>query len=179
MKLTPRVVLLAAVGISALLIALAMLWQVDSRRAASPPPAATPQQAASPETPALSRNPAPTEEGNQREVTLFFLSPDSDDLVPSPQNFLPIRSLIRRQTVKLLIGGPETPLLPRFRRDGAAGNLSHQRRDSSGLLLAGTGIPAARRRRLPPSFPLWIPSALISPRFAGSRSWWKGRSGRL
>ena len=114
MKLTPRVVLLAAIGISALFIALAMLWKVDSRRAASPPPAATPQQAASPETPALSRNPVPIEEGNQREVTLFFQSPNSDDLVPEVRKIFLTESITdqARQTVSQLIGGPESGLVP-------------------------------------------------------------------
>ena len=114
MKLTPRVVLLAAIGISALFIALAMLWKVDSRRAASPPPAATPQQAASPETPALSRNPVPIEEGNQREVTLFFQSPNSDDLVPEVRKIFLTESITDQagQTVSQLIGGPESGLVP-------------------------------------------------------------------
>ena len=113
MKLTPRVVLLAAVGISALLIALAMLWQVDTRRAASPPPATTPQQASSPATPALSRNPVPTEEGNQKEVTLFFQSSDSDDLVPEVRKIFLTETVTdqARQTVKELIGGPESGLV--------------------------------------------------------------------
>ena len=113
MRLSPRVVLLAAVGISALLIALALIWQLDSRRAASPPPAATPQQASSPATPALSRNPAPTEEGNQREVTLFFQSPDSDDLVPEVRKIFLTETITdqARQTVKELISGPESRLV--------------------------------------------------------------------
>jgi len=113
MRFTPRVVLLTAVGVSILLIAVAALWQVDTRRAASPPPAATPQQAASPATPALSRNPAPTEEGNQREVTLFFQSPDTDDLVPEVRKIFLTESVTdqARQTVKELIGGPESRLI--------------------------------------------------------------------
>ena len=114
MKWTPRAILLAAVGISALLVAISLLWQVDSRRAAAPPPAVTQQQATSPETPALSRNPEPVVEGNQREVTLFFQSPDSDDLVPEVHKIFLTDSVTdqARQTVKELIGGPLTSLLP-------------------------------------------------------------------
>jgi spore germination protein GerM len=114
MRFTPRVVVLAAIGISALFIALALLWQVDTRRAASPPPATTPQQATSPATPALSRTPVTTEEGNQREVTLFFQSPDSDDLVPEVRKIFLTESITdqARQTVKELIGGSESRLLP-------------------------------------------------------------------
>jgi spore germination protein GerM len=113
MKWTPRAILLAAVVISALLIAVSLLWQVDSRRAATPPPAKTQEQATSPDTPALSRNPVPVEEGNQREVTLFFQSPDSDNLVPEVRKIFLTESVSdqARQTVKELIGGPQTRLV--------------------------------------------------------------------
>jgi len=114
MKWTSRMVLLGAAGISALLIVLSIFWRVDTRRAAAPPPAATPQQAASPETPALSRNPTPAEEGNQREVTIFFQSPDSDDLVPETRKIFLTGSVTdqARQTVQALIEGPESHLIP-------------------------------------------------------------------
>ena len=114
MKWTPRIVLLGAAGTSILLIVLSLFWQVDTRRAATPPPAATPQQVASPETPALSRNPVPTEEGNQREVTIFFQSPDSDELVPEIRKIFLTGSITdqARQTVKELINGPTSRLLP-------------------------------------------------------------------
>jgi len=114
MNWTPHIVLTAAVGISALLIAVAIFWQVDIRRAATPAPAATQEQASSPETPALSRNPAPTEEGNQREVTLFFLSSDGEDLAPEPRKIFLTSSVTdqARQVIKELIDGPQSALLP-------------------------------------------------------------------
>jgi len=115
MKWSPRVVLPAAVGLSVLLIAISFFWRVDSRRAAVPPAAETPQQAASPETPALSRNPTtPAEEGNQREVTLFFQSAKDDDLVPETRKIFLTATITdqARQVVKELIDGPHTALLP-------------------------------------------------------------------
>ena len=75
MKLRDRTLLFGAIGLSAVLIGAALLWNLDSRRAAEPEPAETPEQAAAPETPALSRAAAETPEGNQREVTLFFQAP--------------------------------------------------------------------------------------------------------
>lgn len=116
MRFTSRAVLTAAIAVSALLIALSLLWRVDSRKAALPPPAESPQQAESHETPALSRNPvpAPDEAGNQREVTLFFQSAESDDLVPEVRKIFLTESITdqARQTVKELIGGPQGRLLP-------------------------------------------------------------------
>ena len=114
MKWTPKIVIPAALGISILLIGLSFFYRVDSRRAALPPPAQTQEQASSPETPALSRNPEPVVEGNQREVTLFFQSPTTDDLVPEVRKIFLTDSVTdqARQTVKELIGGPQTQLLP-------------------------------------------------------------------
>jgi spore germination protein GerM len=109
------VVLPAAVGISVLLVTLSLLWRFDSRRAAVPPAAKTPQQAASPDTPALSRNPAtPVEQGNQREVTLFFQSAQGDELVPETRKIFLTDSITAqaRQVVKELIDGPHSALLP-------------------------------------------------------------------
>jgi spore germination protein GerM len=113
MRWSPKVVIPAAVGISVLLLAVATFWRFDSRRAAVPPPAQTPEQAASPETPALSRNPEPATEGNQREVTLFFQSPDSDDLVPEVRKIFLTDSITDQaaQTVKELIAGPQGHLV--------------------------------------------------------------------
>jgi len=115
MRLASRGVLVAAIGISALLIALSLLWRVDTRKAAVPPPARNAEQAESHDTPALSRNPVPTpaEAGNQREVTLFFQSPDSDDLVPEVRKIFLTDSVTdqARQTVKELISGPQGRLV--------------------------------------------------------------------
>jgi spore germination protein GerM len=113
-------VLLTAAGISLVLVAVSMFWRSDSRRAANPPPAATGAEAASPETPALSRSPAPAEEeGNQREITLFFQSADGEELVPETRKILltPTVTEQARQAVRELVEGPQSRLYPTLPAD--------------------------------------------------------------
>ena len=114
MKVRDKAFLLGATVLSVSLIAAAMLWKVDSRRAATPAPAPTPEQAASPETPALSRAPVEGSEQNQREVTLFFQSRDGVDLQGEKRKIFLTDTVTdqARQTVKELIDGPRESLLP-------------------------------------------------------------------
>lgn len=114
MRWSGKWVLLTAAGISVLLVGMSLFWRKESRRAANPPPAATGAEAASPETPALSRSPAPAEEGNQREITLFFQSPDGEDLVPETRKIFltPTVTDQARQAVRELVDGPKTNLFP-------------------------------------------------------------------
>jgi len=115
MRLPARaMVLVVAGGLSALLIVAALFWRIDSRRAANPSPAATPEQAAAPETPALSRTPTDSVEGNQREITLFFQSPEGEDLSPEKRKILLTDTVTdqARQAVRALIDGSRSGLLP-------------------------------------------------------------------
>jgi len=114
MKVRDKAFLLGATVLSVSLIAAAMLWKVDSRRAATPAPAPTPEQAASPETPALSRAPVEGSEQNQREVTLFFQSRDGVDLQGEKRKIFLTDTVTdqARQTVKELIDGPRESILP-------------------------------------------------------------------
>ncbi len=115
MNLPGRVmVLVVAGGLSTLLILGALFWRIDSRRAANPKPARTPEQAAAPETPALARTPTDTEEGNQREITLFFQSPEGEDLAPEKRKIFLTGTVTdqARQAVRALIDGSRSGLLP-------------------------------------------------------------------
>jgi spore germination protein GerM len=117
MKPRDRVLLFSAIGVSVVLIAAALFWQLDSRRAATPPPATEPAEATAPETPALSRAPAEAQEGgNQREVTLFFQSPSGGDLQGEKRKIFLTETITdqARQTVKELIDGPHSELVPTF-----------------------------------------------------------------
>ncbi len=116
MNLRDRTLLFGAIALSAVLIAAALLWKIDSRRAAVPAPAESPEQAASPETPALSRSAAGTPEENQREVTLFFQAPAGGDLQGEKRKIFLTDTVTdqARQTVKELIEGPRTELAPTF-----------------------------------------------------------------
>lgn len=121
MRPRDKTILFASSTISAILIAAALLWRLDSRRAAVPEPAPPAAQAA-PETPALSRTPAPqpsesAPEGpnrNQREVTLFFLSVEGEDLAPEKRKIFLTETISdqARQAVRELIEGPRGPLRP-------------------------------------------------------------------
>jgi spore germination protein GerM len=114
MKPRDKAFLLGATVLSVSLIAAAMLWKVDSRRAATPAPAPTPEQAASPETPALSRAPVEGSEQNQREVTLFFQAHGGVDLQGEKRKIFLTDTVTdqARQTIKELIDGPRESLLP-------------------------------------------------------------------
>jgi spore germination protein GerM len=114
MKSRDKALLFGAIALSVVLIFAALLWRVDSRHAATPPPASTSEQAAAPETPALSRAPAETQEGNQREVTLFFQAPAGGDLQGEKRKIFLTETVgdQLRQTVKELIDGPRTELVP-------------------------------------------------------------------
>jgi spore germination protein GerM len=118
MKQRDKALLFSAITLSAVLVAVALLWRVDSRKAATPPPAPPPAagQEPSPETPALSRAPIEPQEGNQREVTLFFQSPAGDDLQAEKRRIFltPSVSDQARQAVKELIEGPHEGLAPTF-----------------------------------------------------------------
>lgn len=114
MRLPEKSILFGATTISGLLIAAALLWRVDTRPAAVPAPATPPEAAAAPETPALSPSPAPLPGENQREVTLFFQSPEADELMPEKRKIFLTESVgdQARQTVKELIDGSRSGLLP-------------------------------------------------------------------
>jgi spore germination protein GerM len=118
MKLRDKALLFSAITLSAVLLAVALLWRVDSRKAASPPPAPAPTagETPSPETPALSRAPLQAPEENQREVTLFFQSPDGDDLQAEKRKIFLTASVSdqARQVVKELIEGSHEGLAPTF-----------------------------------------------------------------
>jgi len=114
MRPRDRRLLLTAATLSALLLAAALLWRLDSRRAANPAPAEAAGEAAAPGTPALSRSPSPSPKENQREVTLFFQSPKGDDLVAEKRQIFLTETVTdqARQTVRELIDGSRSGLLP-------------------------------------------------------------------
>jgi spore germination protein GerM len=119
MKLRDKALLFGAITLSAVLIAAALFWQLESRKAANPPPAPAatePEKAASPETPALSRSPVEEGQVNQREVTLFFQAPGGDDLKAEKRKIFLTETVTdqARQTVKELIDGPRTELVATF-----------------------------------------------------------------
>jgi len=114
MKLPDRTLLLGAIGLFVLLVVAALVWRQDSRRAAAPPPAPAAGEAESPRTPALSRAPAEVPQGNQREVTLFFQSPDGEALRAEKRKIFLAETVTdqARQAVRELIDGPRGDLLP-------------------------------------------------------------------
>jgi spore germination protein GerM len=119
MRPLDKTLLFGAITLSAVLIAVAVLYQLDSRRAATPPPAPAASEAgpaSSPQTPALSRAPMETPEGNQREVTLFFQLPDGESLQGETRRIFLTETVTdqARQTVKELIEGPRTDLVATF-----------------------------------------------------------------
>jgi spore germination protein GerM len=120
MKLRDKALLFGAITLSAVLIAAAFFWRIESRKAANPPPvpaAGEPgEQAPSPETPALSRTPVESSQVNQREVTLFFQAPGGGDLQGEKRKIFLTETVTdqARQTVKELIEGPRTELVPTF-----------------------------------------------------------------
>lgn len=114
MKLPDRTLLLGAIGLFVLLVVAALLWRQDSRRAAAPPPAPVSEQAGAPRTPVPGSAPAEIPEGNQREVTLFFQSPDGEGLRAERRRIFLAGTVTdqARQTVVELLDGPRGDLLP-------------------------------------------------------------------
>jgi len=114
MKLPDRALLAGGIVLLVVLVVAAILWRSDSRKAAAPPAAPASGEAPAPGTPALSRAPAELPEGNQREVTLFFRSPDEEELRGEKRKIFLTETVTdqARQTVKELIDGPRGDLLP-------------------------------------------------------------------
>jgi spore germination protein GerM len=119
MKVPDKTLLFGAIGLSAVLIAAAVFWRLESGKAANPPPAPEASETGkppSPETPALSRAPVEASQENQREVTLFFQVPGGEDLQGEKRKIFLTGTVTdqARQAVKELIDGPRSELVPTF-----------------------------------------------------------------
>ena len=113
MNRSDKSLLNGAGAVSILLLAAALLWRLDSRRAAAPAPSPAAETAAPSGTPALARSPTFASEENQREVTLFFESPEGEDLVPEKRKIFLTETVTdqARQTVRELIEGSRSGLV--------------------------------------------------------------------
>ncbi len=118
MNLSDKSLLVGAGAVSILLLAAALLWRLDSRKAAVPAPSPNAETPASSETPALARSPTFSSEANQREVTLFFESKEGEDLVPEKRKIFLTETVTdqARQTVRELIEGSHSGLVPTIPR---------------------------------------------------------------
>ncbi len=114
MKLPDRTLLLGATGLFVLLVVAAFLWRLDSRRAAAPPPDPALEQAGALRTPVPDLAPGKDPQDSQREVTLFFKSPDGEDLRAEKRRIFLDGTVTdqARRTIGELIDGPRGDLLP-------------------------------------------------------------------